>query len=972
VDRRSFVEGLGAFCIAANAGLLGRASVLNSEVPGALRADNPPAPLIPIPDSTRDVSSPLIDLAGEWRTTMHPPENFWSSSLDISAWSPAAMPNEFAALGFKVMPDLEYPCRRTISIPPAFKGQRVFLRFDGVYGYARVWVNGAYIRDHFGGFTSWDCDITDHVKPGEQAQLVLGITDRSDDISQASYYAKHPIAGILRGVRLFAVPPGFLARLATTVNLDAQYKDGTIAIEADLDPTSHDPAVLQFKLLDKSGKSVPIRPGSLPLAPGKTASASLLVPAPQLWDAEHPNLYTLEISVISRNAVSQTFRRTIGFRSVKREGNQLLVNGRPVKLRGVCRHSIHPTYGRAVPPEFDEMDAALFRAGNINFVRTSHYPPSEQFLDACDRHGIYIEEESAVCWSQVEGGPSSDPAFRSRFLSQFQEMVSRDRHHASVLFWSLGNESHWGDNFAAEQKFASENDPFRPTIFSYPDTAPVHPAFDIYSKHYPDVAADLSSSSHPQLNDEFGHVSCYNLATLRRDPGVREFWGHSIQKFGEKFLADDGCLGGSIWAGIDEVFLLPDGPVGYGPWGVIDGWRRPKPEYWLTKKAYSPVRIDDRPIVNTRAGESLAIPVSNAFDHTNFNELEIRWSSGASGGALPAIDLPPHQSGLLEIPFTTWKPGDVVQLDFHFRGLLVDQFKMPIGMPEPQLPIPQSSQPPVLKKTSDSLEVTGAHFAITFSDSTGLITDAKFDGEMVLAGGPYVDFGSGPLIAHWLLRKCEAKTDQQSVTVLTSGECKLDEGIESIPVEFEIEIDGAGLITTRYRIAEHRSKSPVGISYLLSPKVGRIAWHRKSLWSAYPDDHIGRPRGIALKRADHPPCSYAAKPDWPWHQDTADVFLWGKDGPFPQEPNDFRALKERIWYASCVLAGSNIRARAEARDADLAARAAVNPAGQVIFSLYNFWPYPDLDWGNYTGVDAAPAIATREVRLRLTDLPEEK
>ena len=129
------------------------------------------------------------------------------------------------------------------------------------------------------------------------------------------------------------------------------------------------------------------------------------------WDAEHPNIYTLQVSLVRDGETVETLVRKIGFRTIRRDGNRLLVNGRPVKLRGVCRHSIHPIHGRAVPAEFDEMDAALFRAANINFVRTSHYPPSEQFLEACDRHGIYLEEETAVCWSNEENGPSSNPEF---------------------------------------------------------------------------------------------------------------------------------------------------------------------------------------------------------------------------------------------------------------------------------------------------------------------------------------------------------------------------------------------------------------------------------------------------------------------------------------------------------------------------------------------------------------------------------
>src|ERR1700749_1854624 len=110
------------------------------------------------------------------------------------------MPNELLTLGHVLAKDLEYPLRRSVEIPADFAGHRILLRFDGVYSHARVWVNGHFVRGHFGGFTSWDCDITDFVQPGALAHLMLGIADRSDDISQASYYAKHVIAGVLRDV----------------------------------------------------------------------------------------------------------------------------------------------------------------------------------------------------------------------------------------------------------------------------------------------------------------------------------------------------------------------------------------------------------------------------------------------------------------------------------------------------------------------------------------------------------------------------------------------------------------------------------------------------------------------------------------------------------------------------------------------------------------------------------------------------
>ena len=971
MNRRTFVETLSALFLAANAPLFGEASGLRFGASDAsLVGDAVGVRIIPLPISTIGVAKPVIDLAGAWKFNGEPPAEFWKADIDTSSWSNADMPNEFATLGYRVTPNREYPCRRKIKIPADYSGQLIFIRFDGVYGYARVWINGVYLRDHSGGFTSWDCEITDHVKAGEDADLVLGITDRSDDISQASYYAKHSIAGILRDVRLFAVPRSYLSSLSATVTLDAQHKDGVIRLAAELSSQNSDSAKLAFKLTDDVGKDVPLHPNGMTIS-SVQALQEIIVPAPKRWDSEHPNLYVLEVSLVVNEKVTQTLQRKIGFRSVKRLGNQLEVNGQPVKLRGVCRHSIHPTYGRAVPAEFDETDAALFSAGNINFVRTSHYPPTEHFLDACDRHGIYVEEETPVCWSAVEGGASSNPEFADRFISQFKEMVARDRDHASVLFWSMGNESHWGENIAIEHRFAAEHDPSRPTIFSYPETAPLAGTdFDIFSKHYADVDSDLRSNHYPLLNDEFAHVSCYNLDTLRRDPGVRNFWGESIRRFGDKFLSDDGCLGGSIWAGIDEVFLLPDGPVGYGPWGVIDGWRRAKPEYWLTKKAYSPIRIEDRPVAAPAKGKPLTIPITNAFDHTNLKEIEIRWKAASDSGSLEHVDVAPHESGYLEIPPRNWKPGDALELEFHTRGISIDQFNLRINHVAPSFPKPEVTAA-TLSKSGDSMLVAGPHFTITVSFSTGLISEASFDHQVILKGGPYLDLGGGPLIAHWLLRSCEATTNGDTVIIHTKGESKFGAGIESIPVELEIEIDGSGLITTRYRLqGEMPGNTQIGIAYILPAAVDKLAWRRESLWSVYPADHIGRPRGVALKVSNHKALSYGAKPEWPWSEDMGDFFLWGKANSPAQASNDFRSIKENIWYAACSLAGSTIRARAEA-SGDVAVRTSVQPEGQVAFSLYNHWPYHDLAWGNFLGPNVAPAITTREVKLRLTDMQEE-
>ena len=186
-----------------------------------------------LPMSIHGIQNAIVSLTGTWLFAPLPPAEFWKQDLDASKWSPIEVPSELAMLGFDISPDVEYPCRRTLQIPNEFANHRIFVRFDGVYSRARVWVNGVFVRAHSGGFTSWDAEITDHVRAGASAQLVVGITDQSDDISQGSYYAKHSIAGMIRDVRMFAVPKTHLDDLAVTASFDRD-QGGTISLKTTL------------------------------------------------------------------------------------------------------------------------------------------------------------------------------------------------------------------------------------------------------------------------------------------------------------------------------------------------------------------------------------------------------------------------------------------------------------------------------------------------------------------------------------------------------------------------------------------------------------------------------------------------------------------------------------------------------------------------------------------------------------------
>lgn len=193
-----------------------------------------------------------------------------------------------------------------------------------------------------------------------------------------------------------------------------------------------------------------------------------------------------------------------------------------------------------------------------------------------------------------------------------------------------------------EVKYAL-TDTTRPVIFSYPGSAKGHAVYDILSMHYQDTDGNLNQwgmsttnfQGHgiPALFDEWAHPACYTYATLQEDPNIREFWGMSLDKMWSGLFDATGGLGGAIWGYIDETFMLPEPKkgtafwkefahtakpegyqgkcVGYGEWGIVDVWRREKPEFWSTKKAYSPVRLMQTEIKNPLAGECLFLTLYN-------------------------------------------------------------------------------------------------------------------------------------------------------------------------------------------------------------------------------------------------------------------------------------------------------------------------------------------------------------------------
>ena len=875
--------------------------------------------LSPVPTDISGDKLIKLSLDGQWKFNAKFEDSF-TSIQQPDSWSDIKVPGEWSMQGHVV--DSAQPAAyfRTFSLPKDWKGQRIKLRFNAVYSLCEIFINGQKAGEHHGGFTAFELDITDLTKFNDENTLLLSVRNESlsNSLSSGSRYACHPLGGINRSVFIMALPVVNVSSLAVETSFEKDFVDADLITYVEISNENSNKVKdlsLSAELREWKNEDLIHLPDSQVdiqvIKSGGKEVLKLKMPVlkPKQWNCETPNLYVLTLKLKKNGEIIETIHQRFGFRQSEVKGNQLFVNGKPIKLRGVNRHEVYPLTGRVVPKEMYREDVELFREGNVNHIRTCHYPPDEELMEIADELGMFIECEGPFCWSHETKGDSV--SIQKVMTSQLLEMIVLNRNHPSIIFWSISNESIWNKSYDIAGQAMKKLDPTRPLTFNYFPWGWVKNQQEdeaicaLGSDHYPSPTGPGKYSDYrrPISFGEFVHLNAYNRFELASDVALRDKWGIYLHSMWEDMYKSQGVAGGSIWAGIDDTFYwdypLDDGSieertVGYGTWGPIDGWRRKKPEWWGMKKTYSPIRIIDV----EKKNNVVSFMVENRQDFSNLKRLRINWKIGQEKGLLYA-DIPPKQMDLLEINSKhPLKENAKLELEFiDPRGFTVDSFILPI---HPQIisykvPLNETSRMKIEEK-EEYLLVTSNQEKYKISTATGLLYIKDLTGPRLMIlpmnnGGETQMHGPTKYYEPFTPVCTDWKLDSVENLFYSKLEIKIHGTYKEANGSFIYKFRASGGISIEYDFVLNDDINPrqMGLVFDLPKKYENLYWKRKGYWSTYPDWHIARLEGkaTASEGIESSPVGPRTKPDHEWRHDRTKI-----------GSNDFASTKHNIYRAS--------------------------------------------------------------------------
>jgi len=539
-------------------------------------------------EGEKSSSAHFFNLNGTWKFNWvskpdERPLEFFNLDYNVNTWEDISVPSSWQLEGYgkpiytnvkHPFPDPKPPVpprdnnpvgsyRRTFTLPDNWEDGQIIVHFDGVKSAFFLWINGKKVGYSQGSMTPAEFNITSYLSPGENS-IAVQVFRWSDAafIEDQDFWR---LSGIYRDVYLMHVPDVHIRHYKAIAEITNNYQNGKLSLTAQLSNYTSSPKRVLFEasLFDPTQQEIDvIRSIEQELSPNaeKILDFSLEVNDVSQWSAEIPHLYTLVLSLqdLDNKKMEYVSCRT-GFRSVELKNGQMLVNGKPIIIKGVNRHEHDPIMGRTVSDESMVMDIKLMKKFNVNAVRTSHYPNHPRWYELCDEYGLYLYDEtnleSHAFWSKF----TLDPTWEKAFLDRAQRMVLRDVNHPSIIVWSLGNEAGYGPNHDVMADWIRKYDPSR--LIHYegkePGYGPLPNHYDIIANMYPSV--DLMIKLHDE-NPERPVILCeYSHAMGNSNGNIFKYWD-AIYKYPR-------IQGAFIWDWVDQGLLREDEHGSYYVYG---------------------------------------------------------------------------------------------------------------------------------------------------------------------------------------------------------------------------------------------------------------------------------------------------------------------------------------------------------------------------------------------------------------------
>ncbi len=583
---------------------------------------------------------------------------------------------------------------RDFDMPDHFDGQEIFMHFGAAKSAIEVYLNGEFVGYSQGSMTPHEFNITKFARKGSNRVAVK--VYRFSDGAYLENQDMWLLCGLYREVYVFAEPKKCVRDFFITTDLDAEYKDSDTTLEIKVnDYAGSGSAVVKAEIVDGDNR---ISLGEAEFSGSANLKFNKLIENPKKWSAESPYLYKLLISITADGKTTYKSIR-FGFKKVEIIGEKFLFNGKPLMLRGVNRHDFDPDNGWAVPKERYHQDLNFMKNANINSIRTSHYPDDPYFYDLCDEYGFYVMDECDLETHGVrrKGVPGDNPMWTDAVVDRMERMVLRDRNHACVFMWSLGNEAGDGNNFMEMKKAALKLDNTRQ--FHYEGDFNFTKS-DVISRMYPvesvmkklcnkepieitlydNIANALAADSKPIKKDDY----CRPILLCEYAHAMENSLGN-FQEYMDDFEAYDHMCGGYIWDFVDQAIRkktddgdqwlygtdfekyepgrythLPNTTAMTGSNtyfnanGIITADRKPHPSYFEVKKVYCEIKVKEK---NLEKGEFTLV---NKKLFTDLSDFEFKWSLQAEGIEVQSGVVDINCSPLSQVDFTI--PYDLTAL----------------------------------------------------------------------------------------------------------------------------------------------------------------------------------------------------------------------------------------------------------------------------------------------------------------------